>query len=300
MLKSTKFCRTGLTLSLVAFLASGCGISTATYGTGQTVEAGLARDIASLATFGVVGKKKAPRISYRERAPLVVPNDQQFASIPAPIDAVEGVAENFPGRAAELALEKEKKSKKEALAIVNPRVGVARALPQGTALLKDKKGKPSPDFVPRGNAIFGDNVPLDTRELTKTPEDHARERGVTVDELPESLRGDVVRGDSLLARAGLVKPKISRRSQSLTDVPIEYRTVQKVPISTEVNQVSQVSQVGQISPGAVLPSGQIPTPQDHIAASTQANQASSPSGTYSVEPIEEIAPKKKKKKFIFF
>ena len=283
-----KFCRTGITLSFVAFMATGCALQTSTYGTGQTVEAGLARDLASIATFGTFGKKKAERITYRERGALVVPSDQQFASIPAPVDNISTVSDSFPGRAAELEQIKAAEDKKKALEVVNPAIGVSRAQPLTTSLLKNKAEREGGDLDPLVNPAIGSAAPLDARELTKTPEDHARERGVTVAELPKALQGDLVQEKSLLARAGLVKPKVRRRTESLTDVPAEYRTVQQVPITPPVSQAS----VGQ--------NGQIPTPQDHLASSSQVDQRSNPDGTYTVEPFEGGQTQKKKKRFILF
>ena len=283
LLKSMKFYRTGMTLSIVAFMATGCGIKTATYGTGQTVEAGLARDLASIATFGTFGKKKAERITYRERAALVVPNDQQFASIPAPVDRISTVDDNFPGRAAEIARVKDKKAKQDALKVENQSIGVARAQPLSGKLLKNKAEREGGDLDIVNNA-----GPLDARELTKTPEDYARERGVKVSELPKALQGGIVQEKSLLARAGLVKPKVRRRTESLTDVPVEYRTVQKPTFTPPVSQVP----VGQ--------AGSIPTAQPIQSTASQVTRAANPDGTYSVEPFEEIAPPKKKKRFILF
>ncbi len=283
LLKSMKFYRTGMTLSIVAFMATGCGIKTATYGTGQTVEAGLARDLASIATFGTFGKKKAERITYRERAALVVPNDQQFASIPAPVDRISTVDDNFPGRAAEIARVKDKKAKQDALKVENQAIGVARAQPLSGKLLKNKAEREGGDLDIVNNA-----GPLDARELTKTPEDYARERGVKVSELPKALQGGIVQEKSLLARAGLVKPKVRRRTESLTDVPVEYRTVQKPTFTPPVSQVP----VGQ--------AGSIPTAQPIQSTASQVTRAANPDGTYSVEPFEEIAPPKKKKRFILF
>ena len=288
LLKSVKFCRTGITLSIVAFMATGCAVKTATYGTGQTVEAGLARDLASIATFGTFGKKKAERITYRERAALVVPNDQQFASIPAPVDRISTVDDNFPGRAAEIARAKDKKAKQDALKVENQFVGVGRAQPLDTSLLKNKAEREGGDLDIQNNAAIGTSGPLDARELTKTPEDHARERGVAVSELPKALQSGVVQEKSLLARAGLVKPKVSRRTESLTDVPAEYRTVQKPTFTPPVSQVP----VGQ--------AGSIPTAQPIQTTASQVNRSSDPDGTYSVEPYEDIAPPKKKKRFILF
>ena len=288
LLKSMKFYRTGMTLSIVAFMATGCGIKTATYGTGQTVEAGLARDLASIATFGTFGKKKAERITYRERAALVVPNDQQFASIPAPVDRISTVDDNFPGRAAEIARVKDKKAKQEALKVENQLIGVSRAQPLTTALLKNKGEIEDGEVAGQVNAAVGTGVPLDPRDLTKTPEDHARERGVAVSELPKALQGGIVQEKSLLARAGLVKPKVRRRTESLTDVPVEYRTVQKPTFTPPVSQVP----VGQ--------AGSIPTAQPIQSTASQVTRAANPDGTYSVEPFEEIAPPKKKKRFILF
>ena len=283
-----KFCRTGITLSFVAFMATGCALQTATYGTGQTVEAGLARDLASIATFGTFGKKKAERITYRERGALVVPSDQQFASIPTPVDSISTVNDNFPGRAAELEQIKEVEEKRKALEIVNSEVGVARAQPLTTSLLKNKKEREGGELDPQINAAIGSAVPLDAGELIKTPEDHARERGVTVAELPKSLQGGVVQEQSLLARAGLVQPKVRRRTESLTDVPAEYRTVQQKTFTPPVSQAV----VGQ--------NGQIPTPQDHLATASQVDQRSNPDGTYTVDSFEGGETKKKKKRFIFF
>lgn len=284
-----KFCRTGIALSAVAFMATGCALKTATYGTGQTVEAGLARDLASIATFGTLGKKKAERITYRERPALVVPNEQQFASIPAPVDKISTVDDNFPGRASEIQRFEEAKGKQEALRVENQAIGVSRAQPLTTALLKNKAEREGGDLDSPINSSIGTGVPLDARELIKTPEDHARERGVTVEELPRSLQGSGgSEKKSLLARAGLVKPKTRRRTQSLTDVPAEYRTIQQVPITPQVSQAA----VGQ--------NGQIPTPQDHLATASQVNRTSDPDGTYSVEPFEAGKPQKKKKRFVFF
>ena len=283
-----KFCRTGIALSIVAFMATGCGLQTATYGTGQTVEAGLARDLASIATFGTFGKKKAERITYRERGALVVPSDQQFASIPAPVDSISTVNDNFPGRAAEIERVKAAEDKKKALEVVNPAIGVSRAQPLSESLLKNKDEKNGGDLEPHINPAIGAAAPLDANELLKTPEDHARERGVTVAELPESLQGGIVQEKSLLARAGLVKPKVRRRTESLTDVPAEYRTVQKTTFTPSVSQAS----VGQ--------NGQIPTPQDHLASSSQVDQRSNPDGTYTVDSFEGGQTQKKKKRFIFF
>ena len=288
MLKSMKFCRSGIALSVVAFMATGCAVQTATYGTGQTVEAGLARDLASIATFGTFGKKKAERITYRERGALVVPNDQQFASIPAPVDKVSSVDDNFPGRAAEIERVKEIKEKQAALKVENQAIGVSRAQPLTTSLLKNKGERNGGELEPQINASIGSAAPLDARELTKTPEDHARERGVTVAELPKALQSGVVQEKSLLARAGLVKPKVKRRTESLTDVPVEYRTVQKTTFTPPVSQAV----VGQ--------NGGIPTPQDHLARSSQVDQRSNPDGTYSVEPFEGAGTQKKKKRFILF
>lgn len=238
MLKSVKFCRSGIALSLVAFLATGCALQTATYGTGETVEAGLARDLASLATFGALGKRKSEKISYRERAPLVLPSDQQFASIPAPIDAVSNVDDNFPGRAAEIEAVKDKEETEKSRTIINNALGVSRAQPLATSLKKNEKEEAGGDLdTQKINAQIGSAVPQDARDLIKTPEDHARERGVTVEELPESLQGGAIREKSLLARAGLVQPKTSRRTQSLTDVPVEYRTVQQDPNDPKVNEL---------------------------------------------------------------
>ena len=124
--------------------------------------------------------------------------------------------------------------------------------------------------------------------MTKTPEDYARERGVKVSELPKALQGGIVQEKSLLARAGLVKPKVRRRTESLTDVPVEYRTVQKPTFTPPVSQVP----VGQ--------AGSIPTAQPIQSTASQVTRAANPDGTYSVEPFEEIAPPKKKKRFILF
>lgn len=283
-----KFCRTGITLSFVAFMATGCALQTATYGTGQTVEAGLARDLASIATFGTFGKKKAERITYRERGALVVPNDQQFASIPAPVDNISTVSDSFPGRAAELAQIKEAEDKKKAVEVEKQAIGVSRAQPLTTSLLKNKAEREGGDLDPLVNPAIGSATPLDARELTKTPEDHARERGVTVAELPKALQSGIVQEKSLLARAGLVKPKVRRRTESLTDVPVEYRTVQQNTFTPPVSQAV----VGQ--------NGQIPTPQDHLASTSQVDQRSNPDGTYTVDSFEGGETKKKKKRFIFF
>ena len=288
LLKSMKFCRTGITLSIVAFMATGCAVQTATYGTGQTVEAGLARDLASIATFGTFGKKKAERISYRERAALVVPSDQQFASIPAPVDSISTVNDNFPGRAAEIAKAKSAEEKQAALNVEKQAIGVSRAQPLTTSLLKNKDERDGGDIDLPNSAAIGSAVPLETRELTKTPEEYAAERGVTVAELPKALQGGVVQEKSLLARAGLVKPKVRRRTESLTDVPAEYRTVQQETFAPPVSQVP----VGQ--------NGAIVTPQSVQTTASQVNRASDPDGTYSVEPYDDIAPPKKKKRFILF
>lgn len=238
MLKSMKFCRASITLALVAFFATGCAVKTATYGTGETVEAGLVRDLTSLATFGALGKKKGQKITYRERGALIVPNDQQFASIPAPVDSTSGVDDNFPGRAAEIAAVKDKKETEESRRIVNNALGVSRARPLSTSLVKNEKELAGGDLDTQTiNASVGSAAPQDARDLLKTPEDHARERGVTVEELPESLRGEAFREKSLLARAGLVEPKTTRRNQALTDPPVEYRTVQQDPNDSQVNEL---------------------------------------------------------------
>lgn len=236
LVKSVKSHYSAIILTAVAFTASGCAINTATYGTGESVEAGLARDLASLATFGTLGKKKGQRISYRERGPLVLPTDQQFAAIPRPIDSVDNVDESFPGRAAEVERAKAKEEKEEARAIVNPALGVSRAQALGN-LSKNDKERAGGDLDQQINAAVGSARTTDARELIKTPEDYARERGVTVEELPEALRGGTIRERSILERAGLVAPKRSQRGQSLTDVPVEYRTVQQNPNDPNVDKL---------------------------------------------------------------
>ena len=283
-----KFCRTGIALSIVAFMATGCALQTATYGTGQTVEAGLARDLASIATFGTLGKKKQERITYRERGALVVPSEQQLASIPAPVDSISTVSDSFPGRAAEIAQVKAVEDKKKSLEVVNQAIGVSRAQPLSAKLLKNKDERNGGELEPQINAAIGAAAPLDSEELLKTPEDHARERGVTVAELPKSLQSGIVQEKSLLARAGLVKPKVRRRTESLTDVPAEYRTVQQVTYTPPVSQ----------SP--IVQNGQIPTPQDHLATASQVDNRSNPDGTYTVDSFEGGETPKKKKRFIFF
>ncbi|MEP3628604.1 MAG: hypothetical protein ABJN04_01245, partial [Hyphomicrobiales bacterium] len=217
-----------------------------------------------------------------------------FASIPAPVDKVSGVSENFPGRAEEIERIKAAKEKKEALKVENQGIGVARAQPLTTGLLNNKTKKhqaerDGADLDPQINAAIGSAAPLEARDLLKTPEDHARERGITVDELPKSLQGGgSSEKKSLLARAGLVQPKTRRRTQSLTDIPVEYRTVKQVPITPPASQ------------GAVVQNGQIPSPQEHLATASQVNRSSDPDGTYSVEPFEAGKPQKKKKRFVFF
>jgi len=172
-----KFCRASITMALVAFFATGCAVKTATYGTGETVEAGLVRDLTSLATFGALGKKKGQKITYRERGALIVPNDQQFASIPAPVDSTSGVDDNFPGRAAEIAAVKDKKETEESRRIVNNALGVSRARPLSTSLVKNEKELAGDDLDTQiVNASIGAAAPQDARDLLKTPEDHARER----------------------------------------------------------------------------------------------------------------------------
>lgn len=237
MVKATKFRFAGILLVTAAFAGSGCAFNTATYGTGESVEAGLARDLASLATFGTLGKKKGQRISYRERGPLVLPTDQQFASIPQPIDSVDNVDESFPGRAAEIEREKAKEEKEESRTIVNSALGVSRAQSLGTSLVKNDKELEGGDLDSTVNASVGSARTVDPRILTKTPEDYARERGVSVEELPEALRNGAIRERSILERAGLVAPKRRQRGQSLTDVPIEYRTVKQDPNDPDVDKL---------------------------------------------------------------
>ena len=74
--------------ALIAFslIASGCSISTATYGTGQTAGSALAKDIASIATFGYLeGSDAKTEITYHDRQPLAVPSKEGFKSLPRPI-----------------------------------------------------------------------------------------------------------------------------------------------------------------------------------------------------------------------
>jgi len=51
------------------------------------------------------------------------------------------------------------------------------------------------------------------------------------------VNGEAFREKSLLARAGLVEPKTTRRNQALTDPPVEYRTVQQDPNAAQVNEL---------------------------------------------------------------
>ena len=124
------------------------------------------------------------------------------------MDSISTVNDNFPGRAAEIARAKDKKEKKEALKVENQFIGVSRAQPLTTSLLKNKAEREGGDLDTPNNPAIGAAAPLDARELTKTPEDHARERGVEVSELPKALQGGIVQEKSILARAGLVKPEV--------------------------------------------------------------------------------------------
>lgn len=73
-------------LMVFSLMASGCSISTATYGTGQTAGSALAKDISSIATFGYLeGSDAKTEISYHDRQALVVPSKEEFKSLPRPI-----------------------------------------------------------------------------------------------------------------------------------------------------------------------------------------------------------------------
>lgn len=219
-------------LVILSAFVSGCGVQTATYGTGESVELGLVKDLAGLASFGKFGRAKPKGISYRERASLVVPSPEQQASIPEPIDTIDQVDDSFPERAAEIArVEEKKERKKGSTEIVNSFLGIARAQPLGSQKPFEKETEG--DVTQQENARVGTTVPIDVRELTKTPEEIAKERGITVAELPESLRSGPVNGRNILERAGLVDKKRRVNSQSLTDVPIEYRTVQQTATDKE-------------------------------------------------------------------
>ncbi|MEP6356387.1 MAG: hypothetical protein ABJ081_06880 [Hyphomicrobiales bacterium] len=73
-------------LMMFSLVASGCSISNATYGTGQTAGGALAKDISSIATFGFLeGSDAKTEISYHDRQPLAVPSKEGFKSLPRPI-----------------------------------------------------------------------------------------------------------------------------------------------------------------------------------------------------------------------
>lgn len=232
-IRSARFVAAILTVSVCA---AGCSVNTATYGTGESVELGLAKDIAGLVSFGTLGREKQERITYRERAALVVPSEEQFAAIPEPIDRLDKVEDSFPGRAAEIERAKRAEEKKGGNEIVNQALGTARSQPLNLTKGNDieRKGELDSQQV---NAAVGTAGSVGPEELARTPESIAKELGVSVEELPEAYKSGTVRERSILERAGLVQPKRSRTGTSLTDVPIEYRTVQGTETDPEVDQL---------------------------------------------------------------
>lgn len=231
-----KLVRSVAVLAICGLGAGACSINTATYGTGESVELGLARDLAGLATFGALGREKQKPISYRERPPLVLPSKEQRANIPEPITKVDAVDDNFPGRQQELARIERVEASKNREPIANSLLGTNRAQPLHLTKGNDIERKGEVDE--QVNAAVGSTVPLGPRELAKSPETIAKERGVTVEELPESLQGDLIRNRSLLERAGLVERKRVRRgAPALTEVPTEYRTVNTSQADPEVEQL---------------------------------------------------------------
>lgn len=76
--------RTAL-LGCICIAAAGCSVSTASYGTGTSVEKAVARDFTKLATFGLVDPGKSnEKIVYKERGTLVIPSEDELAVIPQP------------------------------------------------------------------------------------------------------------------------------------------------------------------------------------------------------------------------
>lgn len=228
----------------LAVLVSGCGVAPTTYGTGESVEVGLARDIAGLASFGTIGKKEKERISYTERPNLVVPPTAGAPAIPAPIDKVDQVEDSFPGREAELAAIEQRKLDKEREASPNQFIGSPNArplsdIPNNQNVFSQKK-KDQELLADRGeNRSFGQsandantNIP---REILKTRQDLADELGIPVEQLPKTFEEQ-----SLLERAGLVRNGGPNRSERLTDVPREYRTIQRTSSINEQQEVDEL------------------------------------------------------------
>ncbi|MEM8838251.1 MAG: hypothetical protein AAGE89_09175 [Pseudomonadota bacterium] len=229
--------------ALAAFGASGCALQTATYGTGEATEVALMRDVTGLVSFGTLGNKERERISYNERGELIIPPKEVMASMPAPIDTVDEVDESFPGRKEEIAAVKRREERSKRDAIPNQAIGSANAQPLAGSELGDANrfSEDEEDVKLLADTGFGDeevnarigaNSVSKPRESLKTREDLAKELGVPIESIPQSIEER-----SLLERAGLVRPKGPGRQQRLTDVPVEYRTVQTSTSAT--NQANQ-------------------------------------------------------------
>lgn len=229
-----KSVRTALVCGAVAVFASGCSIGPTTYGTGELVEVGFVKDVTNLVTFGAVGKKEKKRIIYNERGALVIPPEDVVADIPRPIQKLDQVDDNFPGRADEIAAIEQQKARKEKKASPNSFIGAPNARPLAGAtdvedneFNKTKKQRRKKEVVDNGsfgdqvNAAVGSSQPLSPEEALKTREKLAKERGVPIESIPNTFEER-----SILERAGLVKGNQAGRQQRLTDVPVEYRTVE--------------------------------------------------------------------------
>lgn len=70
-------------------LFAGCS-PTATYGTGQSPEIALFREV----TGGILGSRKKESIDYQPRAPLVMPPAQQ---LPEPVETASAASPDWPG-----------------------------------------------------------------------------------------------------------------------------------------------------------------------------------------------------------
>lgn len=214
---------------LGSLAVSGCAINTPTYGTGESVELGLLRDVTSLATFGQFGKREQPRIQYLERGSLVVPQEIAKADIPKPTSKVDQVDASFPGRAQEIAEQKRKEERKKRPVVQNPFIGSPNAQAVFNTGVEEEVLDTSEEakklLADRGeastvNASIGEDSLARPRESLKTREDLAKELGVPVESLPGAIDEK-----SILERAGLRQPSSPGRQERLTDVPVEYRTV---------------------------------------------------------------------------
>jgi len=201
------FARKNAFLIIAGLSLSGCAVNPSTYGTGQTTGGGFARDLGSIATFGLIeGADKREDITYRERSTLTIPAKEEYSVIPEPIKGDERKA--YRARQAEQAAARKRLEEAE-LAAANAIDGAS----QDTLIAANGEA----DKAELANKVAAVEAKTAAADASTT---------AASDELPFKPKDA-----SLFSRLGVSKVSDTARKSkgTLTEIPPEYRVIEDVP-----------------------------------------------------------------------